>query len=66
VLLVAQGVQNPGLELGENILVLSYGLQATPWLLLHLSVQYIGNPGSFSFKHVPDAWLFGPQTKLTF
>jgi porin len=65
-LLLAQGVQNPGLEPGENILELSYGLQATPWLLLHPNVQYIGSPGAFSFKHVPDAWVSGFQTKLTF
>jgi porin len=64
--LQAQGIQDPGLELGENIVELGYGFQATPWMLLHPNVQYIGNPGAFSFKHVPDAWVFGFQTKLVF
>lgn len=64
--LEANGVLNPMLELGENVVELSYGLQATPWLLLHPNVQYIGNPGAFSFKNIPNAWVFGFQTKMTF
>jgi porin len=65
-LLVAQGVLNPELEQGENIVELAYGLQATPWMQIHPNVQYIGNPGAFSFKHVPDAWVFGTHVGLTF
>jgi porin len=64
--LLAQGVQDPGLELGENILGAFIWLQTTPWMLLHPNVQYIGNPDAFSFKHVSDAWVFGFQTKLAF
>jgi porin len=62
--LQAQGIQDPGLERGANIVVLGYGFQATPWMLLHPNVQYIGNPGAFSFKRVPDAWVFGFQPSL--
>lgn len=65
-LLEAQGVEDPELELGENIVELAYGLQATPWMQIHPNVQYIGNPGAFSFKHVPGAWVFGAHVGLTF
>ena len=65
VLLAARGVENPMLELGENDVELSYGLQATPWMLIHPNLQFIGNPGAFSFKHVPNAWVFGAQIELT-
>jgi porin len=65
-LLEAQGVQNPELELGENIVELAYGLQVAPWMQIHPNVQYIGNPGAFSFKHVTGAWVFGAHLGLTF
>ena len=65
-LLESEGLQNPELELGENIVELAYGLQATPWMTLHPNVQYIGNPGAFSFKHTPNAWVFGIHVGLTF
>jgi porin len=65
-LLAARGVLNPALEQGENIVELAYGLQATPWMQIHPNVQYIGNPGAFSFKHVPDAWVFGTHIGLIF
>jgi len=65
-LLAAQGVLNPGLEQGENVVELAYGLQATPWMQIHPNVQFIGNPGAFSFQHVPDAWVFGTHVALTF
>jgi len=65
-MLAASGRANPMLELGENVVELSYGFQATPWLLLHPNVQYISNPGAFSFKHIPNAWAFGLATKITF
>jgi porin len=65
-LLAAQGEVIPGFALGENIVEVGYGLQATPWMLIHPNLQFIGNPGAFSFKHVPNAWVFGAQLKLTF
>ncbi len=58
-LLESSGVSNPNLALGEHILELAYGLQATPWLQINPNVQFVGNPGAFSFKHVPDAWVVG-------
>jgi porin len=63
---VARGLLNPELEQGENIVELAYGLQVAPWMNIHPNVQYIGNPGAFSFKHVPDAWVFGTHLGLTF
>lgn len=45
---------------------LGYGIQMTPWLLVHPNVQYIVDPGAFVFKHVPNAWVFGAQTKIVF
>jgi porin len=64
--LAAQGVLNPRLEMGENIVEVAYGLQATPWMVVHPNVQYIGNPGAFSFKHVPNAWVYGIHVGLIF
>jgi porin len=64
--LEAEGVLNPDLALGENILDIVYGLQVTPWMAIHPNVQYIGNPGAFTFKHTPNAWLFGVQVGLVF
>ena len=60
----AAGLTN--LSDGEGVIEAGYGLQATPWLLIHPNVQYVMNPGAFSYKHVPDAWVFGFETKVTF
>jgi porin len=65
-LLTAQDVPDPALEQGENIVELAYGLQVTPWMQVHPNVQFIGNPGAFSFEHVPDAWVFGAHVGITF
>jgi len=51
---------------GESALELGYGFQATPWLLLHPDIQYITDPGTFVYKHIPNAWAFGLQTKMVF
>lgn len=51
---------------GEGDLELGYGLQATPWLLIHPNIQYVTDPGTFSYKHIPNAWAFGLQTKVVF
>ena len=64
--LEAQGVLDPQLELGENIVELAYGIQVTPWMQIHPNLQFIGNPGAFSFKHVPDAWVSGTHVGVTF
>jgi porin len=65
-ILTARGVLNPDLEQGENVVELAYGLQVAPWMQIHPNVQFIGNPGAFSFKHLPDAWVFGTHVGLTF
>jgi porin len=65
-LLAAQGVSNPELELGENNVELAYGFQATPWFAIHPNVQFVGNPGAFTFKQIPNAWVFGVHVGLTF
>jgi porin len=54
------------LDQGETAFEVGYNFQAAPWLLLHPNFQYIGNPGTFSYQHIPDAWVFGMQTSITF
>jgi porin len=51
---------------GEGALELGYGVQVTPWLLVHPDVQYITDPGTFVYKHISNAWAFGVQTKVVF
>lgn len=51
------------LSTGEGVMEFGYGLQATPWLLIHPNVQYIMDPGTFSYTHIPNAWVFGLQVK---
>ncbi|NNM56697.1 carbohydrate porin [Acidocella sp.] len=56
-----------GLSNGEGVVELGYGLKATPWLLIHPNVQYITDPGTFSYnKHMKNAWAIGLQTKVFF
>lgn len=62
----AAGIANPELALGENIVEFGYGIQATPWMQLHPNMQFIGNPGAFSYKHYANAWVFGSEIKVTF
>ena len=54
------------LSAGEGVLEAGYGIQATPWLLVHPNVQYVMDPGTFSYTHIPNAWVFGFETKVTF
>lgn len=51
------------LSTGEGVLEFGYGLQATPWLLIHPNMQYVMDPGTFSYSHIPNAWVFGLQIK---
>ncbi|MGE4482259.1 carbohydrate porin [Acidocella sp.] len=53
------------LSTGEGVLEFGYGVQATPWLLIHPNMQYVMDPGTFSYKHIPNAWVFGLQLKAT-
>ncbi|GLR66147.1 porin B [Acidocella aquatica] len=64
---LASGGKLSGLSNGEGVVELGYGLQATPWLLIHPNVQYITDPGTFSYnKHLKNAWAIGLQTKIVF
>ena len=53
------------LSTGEGVLEFGYGFQATPWLLIHPNMQYVMDPGTFSYTHIPNAWVFGLQVKAT-
>jgi porin len=65
--LTAEDITNEeAFEQGESVIETGYSFQATPWLEVHPNLQYIDNPGTFVFKHIPDAWVFGVQTKVTF
>lgn len=52
------------LDRAEQLVELTYTLQATPWLSLRPSVQYIKEPGAFSSKAIKDAWVAGIQVKV--
>lgn len=58
----ATGRPPPALP-AEGVLEMVYGFQATPWLLIHPNVQYVMDPGTFAYKHTPNAWAFGLQIK---
>lgn len=55
-----------GAAIGEAILEMTYTLQATPWLSIRPSLQYIKNPGTFSNKSINNAWVTGVQLKVKF
>ncbi len=56
-----------GLPDGEGVVEIGYGLQATPWLLVHPNLQYITDPGAFAYnKSLKNAWAFGLQAKVVF
>ncbi|WP_132386178.1 carbohydrate porin [Novosphingobium sp. PhB165] len=54
------------LPAGETAIELSYGIQATRWLSIRPDVQYIVEPGAFSFRSTPNALALGCQVKMTF
>ncbi len=56
----------PNLDSGEQLIELSYGYQATPWLTLRPDVQYIIEPGAFSGEKINNALVLGLQVKATF
>jgi porin len=61
-----EGITDFELQTGESDVEIGYGLQATPWLLIHPNFQYVGDPGAFSFKQIPNAWVSGLEAKVTF
>ena len=56
----------PALDSAEQLIELSYGYQATPWLTLRPDVQYIIEPGAFSGKRIDNALILGMQVKAVF
>ncbi|WP_338125506.1 carbohydrate porin [Pseudomonas proteolytica] len=56
----------PNLDSAEQLLELSYGYQAAPWLILRPDVQYIIEPGAFSGEKIDNALILGLQVKATF
>ena len=54
------------LDIGEQLIEMTYTLQATPWLSVRPSVQYIKEPGAFANKEIKDAWVTGVQVKVKF
>jgi len=60
------GVMDPALEEGERDVLLAYGIEVAPWLVLRPSFQYVGDPGADLFKHIPDAFVFSLATKIRF
>ena len=50
----------------EELYELSYSFQVNPWLMLRPDVQYITNPGTFSYAQTDNALAVGLQAKITF
>jgi len=62
---LANGQAYPELDNAERLVELSYGFQATPWLLLRPDMQYVIEPGAFSGQSIDNALVFGLQVKAT-
>ena len=60
------GNSYPNLDNAEQLIELSYGYQATPWLNLRPDVQYIIEPGAFSGSDIDNALVLGLQVKAVF
>ena len=60
------GTAYPDLDTAEQLIELSYGYQATPWLTLRPDVQYIIEPGAFSGESIDNALVLGLQVKAVF
>ncbi|MFT4254298.1 MAG: carbohydrate porin [Caulobacter sp.] len=54
------------LPAGETAIELSYGWQATHWLTVRPDVQYVIDPGAFSYRDTPNALAVGAQVKAQF
>jgi porin len=54
------------LPAGETVIELSYGWQARRWLGLRADVQYIVDPGAFSYRVTRNALVLGGQVRITF
>ncbi|WP_174821648.1 carbohydrate porin [Duganella rivi] len=54
------------LPAGETVVELSYGWQPLRWLGVRADVQYIVDPGAFSYRSTQNALAVGTQLKITF
>ena len=54
------------LPAGESVVELSYGWQARRWLGVRADVQYVVQPGAFSYRSTRNALAIGTQLKVTF
>lgn len=50
----------------EAVVELSYGWRVNRWFLVRPDIQYVMDPGAFSYRHEPDAVAVGVQLKATF
>jgi porin len=54
------------LPAGETVVELAYGWQALRWLGVRADVQYIVDPGAFSYRSTRNALAVGTQLKIAF
>jgi porin len=54
------------LPAGESVIELSYGWKALRWLGVRADVQYVVDPGAFSYRSTRNALALGTQLKITF
>jgi len=57
---------DPALQEGETDVELGYGFSVAPWLMINPNIQYMFNPGAFSYSHTRNALVLGIQTKMVF
>lgn len=64
----AETLEVPGgytsLPVGETVVEFSYGVQVNRWLLVRPDVQYILDPGAFSYRRTRNALALGGQIKM--
>jgi porin len=54
------------LPAGESVIELSYGFQPLRWLGVRADIQYVVDPGAFSYRSTQNALAIGTQLKITF
>ncbi|MFT3997266.1 MAG: carbohydrate porin [Asticcacaulis sp.] len=51
------------LSMAEELWEVSYSYQVNPWLIIRPDIQYIKNPGTYSFRQTKDATVIGIQVR---
>lgn len=51
---------------GESVIELAYGWQLRRWLSIRGDLQYIADPGAFSYRKTKNAKAVGVQVRITF